>query len=196
MPWNGPRAVLRGAYGSSSPARWSPTQRDPTELLQSGTSSGTGRAGWGQLMKAVTQASCLSPTRTLHVALPNTAVSKEAADAALCCSACSFTNGTAGAVKALRVAEGERRWVQTPHPPLPTPPRTEVLPAAAWVQKGRGRGAIPRKTLVINTKYSQQRWLHPTSREAQVNRKNSSCTGRGCINMSPVKSFENIQKHY
>lgn len=66
--------------------------------------------------------------------------------------------GTAGAVKALRVVERGRRRVQNPHPP-----KREVLPAAAWVQKGSGRGAIPRETLVINTKYSKQRWLQATS---------------------------------
>lgn len=71
MPWNGPRAVLWGAYGSSSPARWSPTQKEPTALLQLGTSSRTGRDGWGQLKKAVTQASHLISTKMLHVALPH-----------------------------------------------------------------------------------------------------------------------------
>lgn len=79
------------------------------------------------------------------MALPNTAVSKEAADAALCCSACSFINGTAGAVKALRVAEGERRWVQTPHPPLPTPPKNRGFACCCLGAEGKGERSHSQK---------------------------------------------------
>lgn len=86
---------------------------------------------------------------------PNAAVNKKAADTALCCSACSFINGTGiwargrgqeGALpgrncRSCESTEGDergRRWVQTPHLP-----KREVLPAAAWCRREVGEEPFP-----------------------------------------------------